>query len=225
MKKLNFSNLKGDFLGGFSSGLVTLLECIPYGLIAFAPLGAEYTNLGIIAAIYGAIFAGFFASLFGGTPALVTVPAPATCLMFSYIILGLMDTQLLDPSVPGYIFAILTLSFFTLFLSGIIQLMMGVLKADYLIKFISYPVIAGIISGIGVLIVKTQIWHLLGIHHQGNLLGILDHLDEIKYWNLFIGIVTAVLFWNKSRLMRGALGFLAVIAIGTGIYYLLFLKQ
>jgi hypothetical protein len=36
-----FSNIKGDLSGAVSASILTLLMSLGYGLIAFAPLGAE----------------------------------------------------------------------------------------------------------------------------------------------------------------------------------------
>ncbi|NBW84624.1 MAG: sodium-independent anion transporter, partial [Proteobacteria bacterium] len=55
----DFSNIKGDFFGGITAGIVALPLALAFG---------EQTELGAIAGLYGAIAIGVFAALFGGTP-------------------------------------------------------------------------------------------------------------------------------------------------------------
>ena len=43
-------------------------------------------------------------------------------------------------------------------LSGIFQLLFGVFKIGTLVKFMPYPVVAGILTGTGLLIIKSQFW-------------------------------------------------------------------
>src|ERR1700731_1676280 len=54
---------RGDVFGGISAGIVALPLCLAFGAIS---------GLGPEAGLYGAIAAGILASIFGGTPLLVT---------------------------------------------------------------------------------------------------------------------------------------------------------
>ena len=63
MRKIDLGHFKGDLQGGFVAGVLNLFQCIPYGLIAFAPLGDSYANFGIISCIIASVVAGFFASI------------------------------------------------------------------------------------------------------------------------------------------------------------------
>ena len=59
-------DLKGDLFGGLTAGVVDLPLALAFG---------EASGAGPIAGLYGAIFVGFFASLFGGT---ASGPRPST---------------------------------------------------------------------------------------------------------------------------------------------------
>src|SRR5210317_2302581 len=70
MLKKMFSNLRGNFLGGITAGIVALPLALAFGV---------QSGLGPSAGLYGAIFIGFFASLFGGTNTQISGPtAPMT---------------------------------------------------------------------------------------------------------------------------------------------------
>ena len=62
-------HLKGDFIGGLTSAIVALPLALGFGILAYHgdPRGA-------VAGLYGAIFTGIFASIFGGTPRQITGP-------------------------------------------------------------------------------------------------------------------------------------------------------
>ena len=58
------SNLKGDLFGGLTAGIVALPLALAFG---------EASGAGPIAGLWGAIFVGFFAAIFGGTGSQVSV--------------------------------------------------------------------------------------------------------------------------------------------------------
>ena len=63
MFKFNLSTLRGDVFGGLTAAVVALPLALAFGVAS---------GLGPIAGLYGAIAVGFFAALFGGTPAQVS---------------------------------------------------------------------------------------------------------------------------------------------------------
>ena len=64
MLGITMKNLRGDLFGGLTAGVIALPLALAFG---------EASGAGPIAGLYGAIIVGFFASLFGGTGAQVTV--------------------------------------------------------------------------------------------------------------------------------------------------------
>lgn len=48
------------------------------------------------------------------------------------------------------------------FLAGILEALLGVLRIGKYIKFIPYPVVSGFMSGIGAIIIISQIFPLVG---------------------------------------------------------------
>jgi SulP family sulfate permease len=70
-----FKHLKGDLLGGLTAGVVALPLALAFGV---------QSGMGAISGLYGAIFIGFFASLFGGTNTQISGPtAPMTAVSSS----------------------------------------------------------------------------------------------------------------------------------------------
>jgi SulP family sulfate permease len=77
MYKMNFfdlSNARGDVFGGLTAGIIALPLALAFG---------EASGAGPIAGMWGAIFVGFFASLFGGTGTNVSGPTGPMVVVFA----------------------------------------------------------------------------------------------------------------------------------------------
>ncbi|MCA9795061.1 MAG: SulP family inorganic anion transporter, partial [Candidatus Eremiobacteraeota bacterium] len=68
------NNPKADLFGGLTAAVTALPLAIAFGVMVTAPLGPDWSSVGAVAGLYGAIFTGFCASAFGGTPSQVTGP-------------------------------------------------------------------------------------------------------------------------------------------------------
>ena len=134
MKFFDFSNLRGDIFGGLTAGIIALPLALAFG---------EASGAGPIAGIWGAIFVGFFASLFGGTGSNVSGPTGPMVVVFAGIFATLTGQ-------PALIFA-------TVVLAGIIQILFGVFKWGQYIRLVPYPVVSGFMSGIGCIIIALQL--------------------------------------------------------------------
>ncbi|NJC27985.1 SulP family inorganic anion transporter [Neolewinella antarctica] len=146
--KFDFSNLKGDFIGGLTAGIVALPLALAFG---------DQTALGAMSGLYGAIAIAILAALFGGTNTQVSGPtAPMTVVSASVIASAMLEVGVTDAyEAIGLILA-------TFFIAGAIQVFFGIIKLGRFIKYIPYPVVSGFMSGIGVIIIITQIFPLLG---------------------------------------------------------------
>ncbi|MFT6081331.1 MAG: SulP family sulfate permease [Planctomycetota bacterium] len=141
------SAFRGDLFGGITAGIVALPLALAFGVSS--GLGAAY-------GLYGAIFIGFFAAIFGGTASQISGPTgPMTVVTTATVTTMIGITGSLDAAIPALVA--------TFVLAGIIQILMGVVRIGSLIKFIPYPVVSGFMSGIGVIIVLLQIYPSFGL--------------------------------------------------------------
>ncbi|MBB4080875.1 SulP family sulfate permease [Lewinella aquimaris] len=149
----DFSNLRGDFFGGLTAGIVALPLALAFG---------AQTALGPMAGLYGAIAIAILAALFGGTATQVSGPtAPMTVVSSAIIANAIVESgaETVQEALP--------LILATFFLAGLIEMLFGVIKLGRYIKYIPYPVVSGFMSGIGVIIIITQIFPALG-YNPGN---------------------------------------------------------
>lgn len=206
---LRFDNLRGDIFGGITAAIVALPLALAFGVASGA---------GPIAGLYGAICTGFFAALFGGTPAQISGPTgPMTVVMASTF-------ANLTASNPenGWAMALTVVMF-----GGIFQVVLGLLGLGKYITFMPYTVISGFMSGIGVIIVILQIAPLLG--HQTapgvvpSLQAIPTYLNDVNFAALGLGLIAlAIVFFSPPRLNRILPAPLIALVLGTIISMIFF---
>ncbi|MEM7572660.1 MAG: SulP family inorganic anion transporter [Bacteroidota bacterium] len=134
-----FSNLNSDFPASIVVFLVALPLCLGIALASGAPLFS-----GIIAGIVG----GTVVALLSGSPLGVSGPAAG----LAVIVLTAIDE--LDGAFEVFLVAVV--------IAGVIQLILGFLKAGVIGYYFPSSVIKGMLAGIGVIIILKQIPHVFG---------------------------------------------------------------
>lgn len=216
-KKL--SVLGKDLLGGTTSAIVSLSGNIIFGIIAFSPLGNDFIAIGIMAGFYCSILGGFTTSVAGGTPGMISGPRAPTTLIFSSVIIMLLKLDV-TTKLPGSLVSnVIIFAFLTVFIAGIMQSLFGIFRFGSLIKFISYPVIAGFLNGTAILIITTQFWAFLGLPEQENIFDLFKILDRIQPYTIYVAGFTAVIMLMLSNLSKKIPGAIIALILGTGMYH------
>lgn len=122
---------KGEFIGGLTVAFIALPLALSFGVLSGA---------GATAGVYGAIFTGILASLFGGTRAQISGPTGA----MTVVLVEMYGKYGMDGLVPAMLFA------------GLFQILMGLFKLGKYIYLIPHPTIVGFTNGIGILIFLKQ---------------------------------------------------------------------
>jgi len=211
----------GEIWGGLAAMLVALPSAIAFGLLIYSPLGPDYAAQGAMAGILGTIAIGLVAPIFGGTPRLISAPCAPAAAVMSALVLELLNhtSPKADGGLqPDHILLLLTL---VAVLSGGLQFLFGTIGGGRLIKYIPYPVVAGYLSGVGVLIFLSQVPKLFGLP-KGTPLW--DGFASPALWKtsgLIVGIVTMIVMALASRITRAVpsaiLGLLAGILAYFGL--------
>lgn len=162
-KQVDTSNLRGDFFGGLTAGVVALPLALAFGV---------QSGMGAVAGIYGAIALGIFAAWFGGTSTQISGPTGPMTVVSAVVIANQIEMHGSLDAALGTILAIFLLS-------GIIQILLGVLKVGQYIRYMPYPVVSGFMSGIGVIIIVLQIFPFLGHASPKKILSIFSELPSI----------------------------------------------
>ncbi len=209
--RFDFSNLKGDFFGGITAGIVALPLALAFG---------EQTELGAIAGLYGAIAIGILAALFGGTPTQISGPtAPMTVVSAVVIMEAIEFAGGLEKAFPIIIA--------TFFLAGLLEMLLGVLQVGRYIKYIPYPVVSGFMSGIGVIIVISQIFPFFGASSPaGGSLGVVKNLGSIpsiiNWYSVVVAAITIGIIYIFPRITKAVPSTLvALVTVSLAAFFIL----
>lgn len=208
-------------MGGITTAVIALPLAIAFGIVAFAPLGEEYISQGALTGLYGVIVAGILTSIFGGTPGQIAVPTAPMSVMVTSII----ATLLKDPEIAAFgdnqVMIILVLVSFTILMAGTFQLAMAAMGGGKLIKFIPYPVIAGFMNGIAIIIFLGQLRPFFGVAKETALTAILTGAATLRYETLIVGAVTIVMMLLSQRLTKAVPASLVGLLAGVGAYFVI----
>lgn len=171
-----------NILSGLTASIIALPLAIAFGISS---------GLGASAGIYGAIFLGFFASLFGGTKTQISGPTgPMTVIAASVIAVFASD---------------LALVFATFLLAGVFQIIFGLLKVGKFVRFIPYPVISGFMNGIGMIIILLQINVALGQNAKSSIIeaiiSIPQSIATVNFQALLLTSATlAIIYFSPKKI-------------------------
>ena len=213
--------IRNDLLGGLTAAVVSVPGNILFGLIAFAPLGDRYLGVGIAAAMVSSIVISLSSALLGGMPAIISGPKGPTALIFASLLARLTLLPRFAGATTASAHSVLTVVFFVVFLSGLLQVLLGLARLGNLIKLIPYPVTAGILSGTAVIIVVGQLGHLLGAAEPLSFATAAGALRTAMPLNLAVGALSAGVMIGVQRASRKVPGSLVGLLAGTGLYFLL----
>lgn len=131
------------------ASLLGISKSIAFGMVVFAPLGPAYAPIGAAAGLVSMALTNLIPAWFNGGGIVNSGPYSLSSLM-----LAAAASQLIIQVSPEIS---LTLIFFTVFLSGLLQFLLGIFRFGTLAKYIPYPVLAGLMNGSGILILVSQV--------------------------------------------------------------------
>ncbi|KFB73896.1 MAG: Bicarbonate transporter BicA [Candidatus Accumulibacter phosphatis] len=194
---MRFKNdkLVGDFWGGLAAMLVALPSAIAFGVTIYASIGPAYAGLGALAGILGAAALGLVAPSLGGTNRLITAPCAPAAAVLSAFAIELVQLDV-DPA-----FIVLRLTALGL-VAGLIQLLLGLMRIGSLIKYIPFPVVSGYLTGVGLIIIGSQIPKFLGVFGNQSLWRTLTSPQTWQWQSALIGVVTATVMLGAPLVTR-----------------------
>jgi SulP family sulfate permease len=203
-------NLQGDFWGGLAAMLVALPAAIAFGVTIYAPLGASAQ--GALAGLLGAVALGLLAAALGGAPRLISAPcAPAAAVLAAFAVETLQAGH--DAVTAMLMITLLGL------MAGALQVLFGVLRLGRLIGYMPYPVVSGYLSGVGLIIIASQIPKLLGAPGK-----LWQALAAPAAWNapgIAVGLVTVAVMLGAPRYVRRVPAAILGLLAGVGAYFAL----
>ncbi|WP_047984670.1 SulP family inorganic anion transporter [Ornithinibacillus californiensis] len=136
-----FGNIRGDILAGIVVAIALIPEAIAFSVIAGVdPMVGLYASFAIAVTI----------AFVGGRPGMISAATGATAL--------LMVTLVAEHGLQYLLAATI--------LTGVIQIVMGVLKLGRLMKFVPRSVMIGFVNALAIMIFMAQLEHFSGANWQ-----------------------------------------------------------
>ena len=218
MRQALHAGKAGDIWGGLAAMLVALPSAIAFGVTIFAPLGAGFAAQGALAGILGTTALGLVAALFGGTKRLISAPcAPAAAVLSAFAIQMVADS--VPPATVLVLLAIVALA------TGCLQLLFGMIGLGRLIKYMPYPVVSGYLSGVGLVIVVSQVPLLLGTPKGTGLAEALTTPAGWSWQGIVVGGVTMAVMVLGPRITRLVPAAILALTAGVASYFALALAD
>src|SRR5687767_10885169 len=146
-----------SLLGALNGAVSCVAATLAAATLVFAPLGPAYLPHAVLACLVGAIAGGLVAAIFASTPVTISSPRTAQCV----VIAALVSALARDVASPEPQF-IIALTCVAVVMAGALQVVGGVFRIGQVVRFVPYPVIAGFVHGISVVLLVIYIPMLLG---------------------------------------------------------------
>ena len=187
-RQYNQETLTKDLVAALIVTIMLIPQSLAYALLAGLP-----PEVGL----YASVAPLLLYAVLGSSKVLAVGPVAVVSLMTAAAV-----AEHAAPGTYAYWQVAITLAF----LSGVILLIMGLLRLGFLANFLSHPVISGFISASGLLIALSQIKTLMGVKAEGHnflelLMSLLSQASNLHLLTLAVGVATtAFLFWVRKGL-------------------------
>ena len=181
---VNKESIKADLIAGFTGAVIVLPQGVAFAAIAGLP--PEY-------GLYTAMVTPIIAALFGSSLHLISGPTTAIS-----IVIFATVSHYAEPGSSEYISLVLTVTF----LAGIYQLGFGLARLGSLVNFVSHTVVIGFTAGAAILIVTSQVKHVLGVdvprgesflHTWSDIFSQLGNINEYVFFIAALTLIIAVM--------------------------------
>lgn len=197
-----------DVIAGLTVGIILVPQGMAYAMIAgLPPVYGLYASL-VPIVVY---------SFLGSSRQLAVGPVAMDSLL---VAAGLAAYVAVDGE--DYVAMVLLLAFMV----GSIQLVLGIFRMGFLVNFLSRPVISGFTSAAALIIIFSQLKHLLGTSIVGSnrfhelLYNALIKLSETNWVDLAIGLVGIGIILAMKKYTPKIPGVLVVVVLGIAAVYL-----
>jgi SulP family sulfate permease len=175
LKSYEKSFFRNDLIAGLTVAVVLIPQAMAYAMLAGMPP---------VYGLYSAMVAPFIAALWGSLRQLATGPIA----IMSLLVLTSL-TPHAEPGSPEFI----ELAFLLAFMVGILYLGIGLFRVGVVMNFISHSAVKGFTSGAAVIIIVTQLPHLMGLpmsrheHLSPMLLDLIRGLPSLHILTFAVG--------------------------------------
>jgi len=210
---LTFKNIRFDFSAAWVGALATLPQAVAYGLIAIAPLGADWAVFGITASVGSSILFGLITGLWAPNRFMISGPGAVTALVMASA-LGAALARGYEPLQA------LGLAYVSVIIAGLFQVVAGLLRLGQVTSYIPVPVLSGFTNASALLVAISALPTVLGLPAMTLWDIIFTNLHAISFWPVTVGGVTIAAHLALDGRTKVVPGALLALATGTALYHL-----
>ena len=204
---MNTRFTQGDLWGGLAASAVILPQATAFGIALWTPYSTDPASAAL-AGLITTIALCLFSGLSSGTRGMVSSPTGPTMVLVSGALVSLSANGFQGVELISNIAVLL-------FISGVLQILIGLSNGGRLIKYIPYPVVAGFMTGSAILMVMSQV-KMLELSH-------FEHVFASGLWIPWVtALVTLLSILMMPRLLPGIPGTVSGLVIGVAVFHSLF---
>ena len=162
--------LRGEFWAGMTVGLMLVPQGVAYAALAGMPL---------VTGIYASLVPALVAVLWSSSTRLGVGPTALTSLL-----IGASLTGMAEPGSAQWV----ALAAWMALLSGLLQLVLGVVRFGWLLNLVTSPVLGGFTQAAALLILTSQLPALLGLRTNWHALAVSPSLQHFDFTALAFGL-------------------------------------
>jgi sulfate permease, SulP family len=186
--KKNKSTISMDLIAGLTASIPSIPDAMASGVLA---------GLNPIVGLYGMMIGTPIAALFTSSAFMTVGTTSAMAITIGTAMTGYQGEE--------QIAALVTIAL----VIGFVQIMAGLLRLGFLVRFVSNAVMTGFLSGLGVLIILSQLGDLTGYSSEFSnkvvkAVDLLLHLDQVDIPTTIIGLaaIALILLFDRTRLNK-----------------------
>lgn len=199
----------------FVMALQSLAAALAVGLLTAVPIGVEAIAISLTAAFVATTLGCLLVAWLARAPGEIAAPTPSTTVIYAALGADIVAHGAVGAGV-WEIWAAMSLA--VVMMGGIVFLV-GLLRLAGFVKFMPSPVTAGFVTGIGMLVIWSQLGPILGVQWGGGGLGAL--WSQVKFGSVAVAAVTLAALSLLARFKRPGQPVLLAVFIGMFSYYLL----
>lgn len=207
-REINRDTLRADLTAGITVALVAIPQSLAYAQLAGVP---AYFGL------YAILVPSLVGALFGSSRILSTGPVAMTSLLTAASVIPFAHW-----GTEQFYTAVVLMAF----LSGVVQIAMGLARMGVLLNFLSHPVLMGFINAAAIIIGLSQLAPLVGLslrnsqHFLVDIAHILGNMDEMHSASLLFGVSSLAIMLALKRYAPRLPGVLIAVTLATVASYL-----
>lgn len=213
---------RGDWIGGATTAFVMVAVEGSYGLIALAPLGPGFAATGFLWAVYAAVVANLVSFACGARGPMLSGSSSAASLLVASLVAAMMThTAFVGRDGALDVARLLAFVGMGVALAGAVQVAIAASGLGAAIRYVPYPVHAGFMNAVAVLIALAMLPHALGIAPAQMRQGLEAIAAQAHAGTVVVAALSAWLARRPPRWSRPLPAFLVALVGGSATHHLL----